>query len=128
MHFAIIALLGAGLVLRGLPTDAADPLLLETFDADWTSRWTHSSQDKYTGRFKTDVPPGLESPALKVRGPSIALPCLSRHPRSKEKRMLVASSPPGPVHADKGKMLDTDQKREVPSYSACSAPPDAPDH
>ena len=29
----------------------AAPLLNDALDAGWESRWTHSSDDKYTGRF-----------------------------------------------------------------------------
>lgn len=38
----------------------------ETFEDGWVSRWTHSSESKYTGRFKAEPPPGFTISALKV--------------------------------------------------------------
>lgn len=39
----------------------------ETIDISWVDRWTHSSADKYTGKFVAEAPPGLSDVALKVR-------------------------------------------------------------
>ena len=39
----------------------------EDFTSGWDSRWTHSAESKYNGRFEVDTPEGLDQPALKVR-------------------------------------------------------------
>lgn len=38
----------------------------ETIDSSWVDRWTHSSAEKYTGKFVAEAPPGLSDVALKV--------------------------------------------------------------
>lgn len=48
----------------------------ETIDSGWVDRWTHSSADKYTGKFVAEAPPGLSDVALKVRAAAPA-PALS---------------------------------------------------
>ena len=44
----------------------ADPSLFEDFSSGWLSRWTHSTQEKYGGKFVAETPEGLDGPALKV--------------------------------------------------------------
>ena len=39
----------------------------ETIDSGWADRWTHSSAEKYTGKFVAESPPGFLDVALKVR-------------------------------------------------------------
>lgn len=39
----------------------------EEFGADWESRWAHSSDDKYSGKFVRAAPKGLSDEGLKVR-------------------------------------------------------------
>jgi len=40
----------------------------ETIDSTWADRWTHSTAEKYNGKFVAEAPPGLpDELALKVR-------------------------------------------------------------
>ena len=46
----------------------------ESIDSTWADRWTHSTAEKYNGRFVAEAPPGLpDELALKVRSNSAAL-------------------------------------------------------
>lgn len=54
---ALLALLGVA---------SAKPALFETFSEGWESRWQHSEDDKYAGKFKVDVPTEWADEALKV--------------------------------------------------------------
>jgi hypothetical protein len=38
----------------------------EDFGPGWETRWTHSADEKYVGRFVTDTPEGWEGAGLKV--------------------------------------------------------------
>jgi hypothetical protein len=54
-------------ILSGFGAKAAS--FFENFEDGWADRWTHSSESKYTGRFKADSPPGFTISALKARRP-----------------------------------------------------------
>ena len=45
---------------------SAQAEFFEDFSSTWTSRWTHSAESKYNGRFQVETPEGLDQPALKV--------------------------------------------------------------
>jgi hypothetical protein len=46
----------------------------ESIDSTWADRWTHSTAEKYNGKFVAEAPPGLpDELALKVRTNSAAL-------------------------------------------------------
>ena len=38
----------------------------EDFGAGWDERWSHSTEEKYNGKFVAEVPEGADDPALKV--------------------------------------------------------------
>ena len=69
--------MGVGLLLLGslllatvpLPEAKAISDLFEDFSSGWNSRWTHSTEDKYNGKFVVEVPEGLDGAALKVLDP-----------------------------------------------------------
>ena len=48
---AIAITLAALVVAAAAASTSAAPLLQDALDAGWESRWTHSSDAKYTGRF-----------------------------------------------------------------------------
>jgi calnexin len=45
---------------------ASDAQFFEDFEGKWASRWIHSEDEKYSGRFETDTPKDLNTAALKV--------------------------------------------------------------
>ena len=45
---------------------SAQGSFFEDFSSGWNSRWTHSSESKYNGKFVVEEPEGLDTPALKV--------------------------------------------------------------
>ena len=60
----IFALLAALLIGQSF---GASPIFFQQFgDNSWTSNFKQSSDSKYSGILKAEVPEGLEEPALKV--------------------------------------------------------------
>ena len=61
---------GASLLLCALFLAATAPpaqgSFFEDFSSGWKSRWTHSTESKYNGKFTVETPEGLETPGLKV--------------------------------------------------------------
>ena len=51
-------------VLLIVSADAA--AFTESIDASWANRWTHSTAEKYNGRFAAEAPEGSDDVALKV--------------------------------------------------------------
>lgn len=56
LGIALVALVVAAAASAAL----AAPLLQDALDAGWESRWTHSSDAKYTGRFKSADEGGVQ--------------------------------------------------------------------
>lgn len=53
-------------LLAFLAAASAKSEFFETFNSGWNSRWTHSDESKYNGRFTVETPEGLDQPALKA--------------------------------------------------------------
>lgn len=68
-----LSLLGA--CVLALAVTPAQGLFFEDFGPGWNSRWIHSTESKYNGKFSVETPEGLETPGLKVR-PWIIGSCL----------------------------------------------------
>ena len=69
-HKPVMAAIRAGCwvpALLLLAAVSAQAEFFEDFSSTWTSRWTHSAESKYNGRFQVETPEGLDQPALKVR-------------------------------------------------------------
>jgi len=64
-HRILFAALGLLLVSPCL--GLAEVVFFEEFGPGWDGRWVYSSDEKYSGRFETETPAGLDGPALKVR-------------------------------------------------------------
>lgn len=64
-HRVLCAALGLLLVSPCLAL--AEVVFFEEFGPGWDGRWVYSSDEKYSGRFETETPAGLDGPALKVR-------------------------------------------------------------
>ena len=54
LAIALVALVAATV------SSSAAPLLQDALDAGWESRWTHSSDAKYTGRFTSSDKGGVQ--------------------------------------------------------------------
>lgn len=54
----------ASVLLLAHGADAA--AFTESIDSSWADRWTHSTQEKYNGKFAAEAPEGSEDVALKV--------------------------------------------------------------
>ena len=55
-----LAILALVAVAATASSSSAAPLLQDALDAGWESRWTHSSDAKYTGRFKSSDKGGVQ--------------------------------------------------------------------
>jgi hypothetical protein len=55
-----LAIALVALIAVAATASSAAPLLQDALDAGWESRWTHSSDAKYTGRFKSADKGGVE--------------------------------------------------------------------
>lgn len=65
---AFTALIAVSLVAT---SSAASPSFFEDFNGpSWKSNFVKSTVDKYSGVLVTEVPEGLEDPALKARAPT----------------------------------------------------------
>lgn len=49
-----------------LVSSASAASFTESIDSTWATRWTHSSEEKYNGKFVAEAPPGSQDTALKV--------------------------------------------------------------
>lgn len=58
---AIAVALGSLLV-----SSASAASFTESIDSSWATRWTHSSEEKYNGKFVAEAPPGSQDVGLKV--------------------------------------------------------------
>ena len=63
-----MALIRAPVLLMAILAAAASAqsVFFEDFTTGWNSRWTHSDESKYNGRFTVETPEGLDQPALKA--------------------------------------------------------------
>lgn len=59
-------LLAAAALLAGAQIAATSPFH-ESFGPGWASRWKHSNDAEFSGRFATESPQELEDEALKVQ-------------------------------------------------------------
>lgn len=80
LAIALVALVAATV------SSSAAPLLQDALDAGWESRWTHSSDAKYTGRFTSSDKAGVQ-----VRGRGEWL--REREEEEREKNEKKASAP-----------------------------------